>query len=256
MSLGTIPTFPIGKNLVLSCLITGVYDVNRNTILTNQDDSLFQAWAKSLTQLGLQGILFHNDLPEEICSNSQNEHIHFIRVPYSIEFNPNVYRYFIYQQFLAGTPHEIENLFITDISDVVAVQNPFIHPFFNKNPNAIFCGDEPKLLDNEWMKEHSEHLRSTIRDFAWYEDNFRAATLLNCGIIGGSYNVMFDFINRLVSIHKNHNQNNHTAYTGDMGAFNYLVRTQFNDRVFHGPPVNTVFKEYQSDRNDCWFRHK
>jgi hypothetical protein len=41
-----------------------------------------------------------------------------------------------------------------------------------------------------------------------------------------------------------------------MGAFNYLIRTQFNDRFLHGFPINTEFKAYQTEREDCWFRHK
>jgi hypothetical protein len=41
-----------------------------------------------------------------------------------------------------------------------------------------------------------------------------------------------------------------------MGAFNYLARTKFNDRLRHGFPVNTVFKAYEEARSDCWFRHK
>jgi len=256
VNFGSVPNFSIGKNLILSCLITGVYDVNRNTVLKNEANSLFGEWAESITRLGLEGILFHNDLPDEVCANFQNEHIRFIRVPYAVEFNPNVYRYFVYQHFLANHGHEIENLFVTDVSDVVAVQNPFIHPFFVRNANSLFCGDEPKQLDNEWMQEHSGHLRATISNYASYEDEFSEATLLNCGIIGGSYNVMVDFIDRLAFIHKNHNRNNPTAYTGDMGAFNYLARTQFSERLLHGPPVNTVFKMVQFDRNDCWFRHK
>ena len=47
-----------------------------------------------------------------------------------------------------------------------------------------------------------------------------------------------------------------TAYTGDMGAFNYLARTRFNANLHHGAPVNTVFKSYENERTDCWFRHK
>jgi hypothetical protein len=41
-----------------------------------------------------------------------------------------------------------------------------------------------------------------------------------------------------------------------MGAFNYLARTQFNGHLRHGAPVNTVFKMYETERQDCWFRHK
>lgn len=145
---------------------------------------------------------------------------------------------------------------MTDISDVVVVQNPFIQPLFIDNPDTLFCGDEPKPLDNEWMRDHSEHLRVGIADYAAYEETFRESPLLNCGIVGGSREVMTDFINQLAAIHNRYNRTNTTDYTGDMGAFNYLVRTQFNDRVLHGAPINTVFKEYQEERTDCWFRHK
>ena len=84
----------------------------------------------------------------------------------------------------------------------------------------------------------------------------RYETLLNCGIIGGNASLMFDFIKRLWSIHQHANYANETAFTGDMGAFNYLVRTQFNEQLRHGAPVNTVFKMYENERTDCWFRHK
>jgi hypothetical protein len=103
---------------------------------------------------------------------------------------------------------------------------------------------------------HSEHLRSQLADYANYEAQFADETLLNCGIIGGNALLMMDVIERLCAIHEQANSENKTAYTGDMGAFNYLLRTQFNSRVRHGFPVNTIFKGYEEDRTDCWFRHK
>jgi hypothetical protein len=167
-----------------------------------------------------------------------------------------VYRYFIYRNFLQLYAREINNLFITDVSDVVAINNPFTQPLFLANPSALFCGDEPKYLDNEWMTDHSNHLRNSIADYTGYEEKFKTAPLLNCGIIGGNVKLMKGFIEKLCRIHQQHNHDNQTAYTGDMGAFNYLARTQFNECILHGPPVNTVFKAYEYHRTDCWFRHK
>lgn len=250
------PQIPIGENLILSCLITGVYDVNRSTTLTNDDDSLFCEWANSIAKLGLQGVLFHNNLTEGVRAKYENGAIQCIEIKHDLRFNPNVYRYLVYQQFLQTYSYKIKNLFITDVSDVVIVQNPFLQPLFLANPDALFAGDELKQLDNDWMRDHSEHLRARIADYASYEETFKDATLLNCGIVGGSRKVMVEFIDQLAGIHDRHNRNNTTAYTGDMGAFNYLVRTEYNDRVRHGPPINTVFKAYQNERTDCWFRHK
>lgn len=240
----------------MACHITGIYDVNRNNVLPDDDFSIVKAWADSIIDLKLNGIIFHNNFSEETCLKYQNEHISFVKIEYDSRFNPNIYRYLVYDEYLQNHHDTIDNLFLTDISDVVVVQNPFLQPLYLQNTNAIFCGDEPKTLNNEWMKAHSEHLRSKIENYAQYEEDFGNETLLNCGIVGGNITVMREFISKLANIHRLYNHDNQTAYTGDMGAFNYLIRTAFNDRFLHGTPINTVFKAYQDLRTDCWFRHK
>jgi hypothetical protein len=251
-----IQNFASNKGVILACHITGFHDVNRNTTLESDNYELVRAWAESVAAAGLKGIIFHNNFSEQTCDRFQNESIAFVRVEHDPRFNPNVFRYLVYNDFLQHHIQHFTNIFITDICDVVVVQNPFIHPHFITNPEALFCGDEPKTLDDEWMWAHSTHLRSNIADFAAYESQFKQEALLNCGIIGGSASIMLNFIQQLCVLHERSNCDNHTAYTGDMGAFNYLARTQFNDRIKHGAPVNTTFKQYETERNDCWFRHK
>jgi hypothetical protein len=247
--------FSISNSLVMACHITGVYDVNRSNTLPDDDYSIVKDWVDSLRGLSLQGVLFHNNFSEATCLKYQSEGIHFVKITHEPPFNPNVYRYFMYRDFLRQHPN-ITDVFVTDVSDVVAVQNPFVQPLFLNNPSAIFCGDEPKTLDNDWMKAHSAHFRPQIADYAAYEEQFKQETLLNCGIIGGKIAVMQLFIEKLCAFHQAHNSDNTTAYTGDMGAFNYLVRTEFNQNLLHGAPINTVFKGYENERMDCWFRHK
>lgn len=72
------------------------------------------------------------------------------------------------------------------------------------------------------MKSHSEHLRSKIKDYAEYEEKFNENVLSNCGIIGGNIKVMKAFIQKIALINEQYNDDNKTAFTGDMGAFNYL----------------------------------
>ncbi len=242
--------------LIMSCHITGIYDVNRSGTLVDNDYGLVKDWAESVSALKLKGIIFHNNFSQLTCDKYKNAYISFVKIKYNPIFNPNVYRYQVYHDFLTKYAAQIENVFVTDVSDVVLVNNPLTDPLFLAHPDALFCGDEPKMLDNEWMKDHSSHLRSKIEDYAEYEATFEKETLLNCGIIGGNIAVMQDFIKKLTFIHQQYNYDNETAYTGDMGAFNYLARTQFNDQLIHGSPVNTVFKMYENERTDCWFRHK
>lgn len=244
------------RNLVLACHMTGVYDANRSMVLEDDSYDLVRDWAESIADYKIHGIIFHNNFSAATCDRYQNEYVSFIKVKYNPQFNPNVYRYCVYRDFMEQYVDALDAVFVTDISDVVMVRNPFLEADFLDNPTALFCGDEPKILNNDWMQDHSAHLRGQIPDFAAYEAHFGDETLLNCGIIGGNAALMSDFIARLWSIHQLANHANETAFTGDMGAFNYLVRTQFNEQLRHGAPVNTVFKMYENERTDCWFRHK
>lgn len=243
------------QHLVLACHITGVYDVNRNMTLADDSYELVREWAESVAALKLKGVIFHNSFSDQTCAHHENEYISFERIRYNPQYNPNVYRYFVYRDYLAKIT-DVQGVFVTDVSDVTLAQNPFIHPLFTANTDALFCGDEPKTLHNEWMLAHSEHLRGQISDYSAYEERFASEALLNCGVFGGSFPIFFDFIQQLCALHENYNHANKSAYTGDMGAFNYLARTRFNTNLHHGSPVNTVFKSYENDRTDCWFRHK
>ncbi|MBY0244084.1 MAG: hypothetical protein K2Q03_01390 [Sphingobacteriaceae bacterium] len=244
------------SKVILGSLITGVYDVNRNETLQEDDFKLVNEWVNSIKNAGLQAVLFHNSFSVATQQKFENDNLIFIKVENSEKYNPNVFRYFLYLDFLKKYYSQITDVFVTDVSDVVLVNNPFEDLFYIQNSNFIFCGDEPEILNNVWMNAHSTHLRNQISDFESYEQLNENQILLNCGIIGGKYMLMLSFFEQLCKIHQTYNQHNNTAYTGDMGAFNYVLRTQFNQQFIHGKPVNTVFKEYETERKDCWFRHK
>ena len=160
--------FKPNTNLVMACHITGVYDVNRNTTLAEDSYELVKDWAESITAANLQGVIFHNNFSETTSKLFESETISFIKITYNPQFNPNVFRYFVYREFLQRYIQQIKGIFITDITDVVVVNNPFIDPLFIKNPNALFCGDEPKILHNDWMIAHAENIRKNIPNYTAY----------------------------------------------------------------------------------------
>jgi hypothetical protein len=244
------------RNYIVACQISGVFDVNRNEILEADDFDLIQNWYNSIVNLQLNGIIFHNNFSEDTCKKYQNEYVQFIKIEHNHAFKPNVFRYFVYHKFIKENLKNIENLFFTDISDVEVLKNPFLQNEFTKNKEYLFCGDEPEILDNAWMKSHCELLRNSIDDFSIFEEKHQNDVLLNCGIFGGNITVITGFIENLWDIHQKHNFDNNTNFTGDMGAFNYLVRTKYNQKLMNGKPVNTVFKAYDNQNLDCWFCHK
>lgn len=245
----------LSNKLILGCLISGVYDVNRSQMLSDDDFSTIEKWGNSISKLNLQAIIFHNNFSEETISKHQSEHLLFIKITHDVRFNPNVFRYFIYSQFLKKYCDKIESVFVTDVSDVLVLKNPFIQPLFIDNPEFVFSGDEPTIWDNEWMQLHGSHLRSRINDYFEIESANKSHTLLNCGVIGGNIQIMKFLIESIWQIHETYNFDNNTSFTGDMGAFNYILRKNYNNRILHGSPVNSEFKAYFDDGTN-WFKHK
>ena len=70
----------VNSNIVLACHITGIYDVNRNTTLQDNNYELVRNWAESLSAAHLQGVIFHNNFTAETCEKYENEHIYFIKI--------------------------------------------------------------------------------------------------------------------------------------------------------------------------------
>lgn len=230
--------------------------MNRSEMLPPDDLQIIEKWCSSIQNLGLKGFVFHNNFSEKTISEVQNNHITFFKVEFNTKLNANVYRYLVYLDFLKKYGHQIQNIFFTDIADVEVVKNPFSDSFFNENPESLFCGDEEELLDNIWMKDHCSHLRNLIPEFSDFEEINKAEVLLNCGVIGGKTGTLLFLLEELARIHSTITISNQTSYTLDMGAFNFVVRTRFADQLKHGFPVNTRFKGYETERIDCWFRHK
>jgi hypothetical protein len=244
------------KNVICASIFTGVYDVNRNEMLFQDDFSIVEKWYHSIQNSGLNGIIFHNNFSDETIAKCQSNAIQFIKVDFNGKLNGNVYRYIVYYDFLKKYGNQIENIFFTDIGDVEVIKSPFDDPYFQQNANAIFCGDEVAILDNEWMYAHCTHLRNSIANFADFEKKYKSEVLLNCGIIGGKASLLLLLMKELSRIHNTVTASNQTPYTLDMGAFNYIARTAFSEKIIHGFPVNTRFKAFETNRIDCWFRHK
>lgn len=244
------------KPYLFASLFTGVFDVNRNEILRDNDFQIIQKWYNSVVHLELNAIVFHNTFSQEVVERFSNEMVRFIYVPLEKDFNPNIFRYIAYSNFLSSTRLEISHLFLTDITDVEVVRNPFQSELFLSNKEHLFCGDEPKTFDNEWMKAHCAHLREQLSEFALFENEHEKSPLLNCGIFGGRLAEIQKLLQAISELHQRVSVTNTTPFTLDMGVFNYLARTMFREKIIHGEPVNTVFKGYEEDRLDCWFRHK
>ena len=103
--------FEIQSNLIVASHVTGIYDVNRNTTLANDDFSIVADWAESIEALQLHGIIFHNNFSEETCKLHQSDKINFVKIDYNPLYNPNVFRYIIYDAFLNSYGNFINQIY-------------------------------------------------------------------------------------------------------------------------------------------------
>jgi hypothetical protein len=92
--------FEVSGNLICASLFTGNFDVNRNEMLASDDFQIIEKWCSSIQNLGLKGLVFHNNFSEKTISEVQNKHIRFIKVEFNTKLNANVYRYLVYLDFL------------------------------------------------------------------------------------------------------------------------------------------------------------
>ena len=120
-------------SLVCASLLTGVYDVNRNENLESNNFETIKAWYNSILKLDLNAIIFHNNFSEKTVELYETNKIKFLQVKYDTSYNPNIYRYFLYKFFLEKHKKNIANVFVTDITDVEVINNPFKQKLFVEN---------------------------------------------------------------------------------------------------------------------------
>ena len=85
--------------------------------------------------------------------------------------------------------------------------------------------------------------------------------MLNAGLLGGDIETVLHFINRFLSFYfqsvsdSHFNTDRPDCGDTDMGLFNYIARTHFEDVLIHGTQVNTIFKDNKPN-NVSFFKHK
>jgi len=209
------------------------------------------SWAQSVKKRNMQAVLFHDCFSTAQVRQWSGRHLKFVCVHVPAEASPYYYRFTLYERYLEKFGQYIENVFLTDCTDVEVLQNPFLHPVFSKN--KIYVGDEPSVVASDWMKSEAGELSKAWTDYAAFEKTYAQSTLLNAGILGGSTNAVLPFIKDMAMLAK---QYQHLAKT-DMPLFNFVARQpKYKELIVHGAQVNTVFKKYERDNEVAWFRHK
>jgi GT2 family glycosyltransferase len=221
-------------NVVLAAYLVGQPDPQRG----GQWQPNYEATKILRESIGRQGEQLV--LLSDCFTEPDTAHVQHIRVQAAI--NPYFQRWINYWQYLRDHP-EIDQVWCVDATDVEMLHNPFA-----EMDDRLYVGDEHCPLDIPWMRQH--HRNTTLLQFIAQNGT---RTLLNAGLTGGRRETVMAFIHALLSFYFDEHKQ-----VGDfeMGAYNYIARTQFPGLIEHGRQVNTIFKTYDRSSIESWWRHK
>lgn len=194
-------------------------------------------WANSVKRLGLDYIIFtdeHQTLQNTktvLKLNKTNQ----IDERWRIAFN-----------YLKEN-NNVEYFFMTDISDVTVLKNPFE----NIDKDKIYVGDEKTIVDNEWLMTRVRMINNNQCTEAI--EKAKQKTLLNCGLFGGHRNTILPVIEEIANKLELYGIKDETV---DMVALNEVLYSKYEDKLIHGKPFNTDFWKWDMNNKECVFQHK
>lgn len=231
------------KRLVIASYFNSLPDPQREITWQEAPDDLFPL-IDSVVKNGEQIRIFHDcfDNPP-IIKNCE-----WIRVLPTTEYALTVYRWIVYYDYLQNLEYLPDSIFCVDSTDVEMLNNPFELI----DDKTLYCGsDQDWKVKNRVLEKKGKIF--TAPDYLSVLKENADQQMLNAGIIGGSSEVVLEFLQELVPLHERYSKNIKKSL--DMPAFNYVILKFFSSRFITGHPIHTPFKREIYDQT-CWWKHK
>jgi len=227
------------KGIVLAAYLNSIPDPQRK-VKWEADASQVMELVNSCKKNGVDYRIFHD------CFKTKDPK--FIEVDPQSNYSPNVWRWFLFHDWLKENPQD--KVFMLDSTDTEVLRNPFV----TMNPNKLYVGDEFNMkVDNGWMRKNQEPYLKSLIDYRGVILSNSKETLINCGIVGGGYVVVMEYLDYRAKLHRQHTFG--VLASTDMAIFNYICWKHFKGRMTYGLKVNTGFKKFERN-NISFFRHK
>jgi len=234
------------RDVVLTTLLTSQVDPQRGKPM-KADPALLKQLHDSLSG---DFIVLHTDLPDTAAKVLPRAEL----VEVTQHINPYFERWVRIYQYLRDHP-EIGRVWCVDGTDVQMTRDPFPE----MEPGVLYAGYEPTTLRDEWMVKH--HPDTTLQEFMKVNPNL---PLVNAGVVGGDRDTVMAvaqaigkmfFDDHIDWIYGWEHGRVNDQVSGDMGVFQYVVRTRFGDQLSSGPHVTNVFKSGVPSKT-AWWQHK
>ena len=237
--------------VVLSTYFTLKKDPMRGDYKKTNRYSYISAWHKSLTRLGLKGVVFHDGLNASF-TDSIKPKLYFEKVVLG-KRSLNDDRYFHYLQYVEKHPH-LTHILMTDIADVTFLRDPFElmrmfdhHLFFDEGILMNRIGSNNgicNVIDECFLNDTQLN-----RSIEWLH---QLKPSYNAGVIGGPRHIVLRFLRILTALL----DTLPVKANCNMAAVNYVVHKYFNDVIFTGFPFNSIFYQYEKNPRGVYVIHK
>lgn len=224
-------------------------DPQRNLFVGKDNFAYIEPWYLSMKNAGLHGIIFHDHLSPEFVSKYTTPDIKFQKVDLTKYKCTSlcVLRFFVYKDYLQtlSATEKPRKLFMTDVSDVTVVQSPFK---LVVNPDAIYVGDEPKTNgSSKWMEKDYKNAHLPY-------EFMKNEMILNAGVVGGFYCPIMLLLMLMCDHFATMPDSDANC---DMATLNFCIRTNWSkENIICGSPLNSVYKNFENQRQDVFFIHK
>jgi hypothetical protein len=221
--------------------------------------SYIERWYNCVKKLGINAIIFHDNLSDEVASTYATDKIKFIEED---EFNRQKlcaadYRWVLYSKYFSK--NKFDRIFVTDCNDVIVRNNPFSIVEPDKIYIGVEHGDKKKglndIIKNSWWCRG-------VYSYAYPDFPYWERKVLNCGIVGGEYDMFMGQVSRMSSeiirIDPDPKEcaKRRIPFTVDMAVLSFVGYTNFDGKIVSGAPLHSRYKLYEEKRDDVCLIHK
>ena len=223
-------------NKIFSCYFTTKKDPQRDRFWNGDDIGVIKEWYESVERLDLEAVIFHDHCSDDFIRKLSTDKISFTHYkPIGDIMNA---KWKCMKYYLSDHPL-IRNLFITDISDVVIMKDPFNLI----EGDELICGSEEETIGkSKFMRESQRRIFNKLM----YKDNM----MLNCGIVGGRRDTVIQLLDEMIKLFTKTGNRIHS----DMVVFNQAVYDN-RIKVLAGSRVHSKFYAEENE-GEFYFKHK
>ncbi|CAH1271388.1 Hypp4637 [Branchiostoma lanceolatum] len=210
-------------------------------------------WYWSVIDKRVSAVVFHDSLESEFINRVENGFVSFQRTEARFRWNATA-KYYVYLRHLRENSR-ISRVILTDISDVRFQENPF--ELMDLMGDQLYVGTDvdtfPNIASMGWLRKR---LSSCFND--GFSHGYDIPTIksrynvYNAGVIGGSRELMLQFLEKLVAIL----DQTTPGINCNLAAVNYVLHGYFDGNIYTGFPWTSRFLRKQKSPKGVYIIHK